>query len=739
DTQIKIRGFRVEPTEIETLLTTHPHLTQATVTYGNGRLTAYATAAPGGTAPEPAEVRAWLRERLPDHMVPAFVVLLDRLPLTPNGKIDKRALPEPTAPAVTGRGRAPRTALEEIVCALFAEVLGVDGPTPADADFFELGGHSLLAARLANRLASALDSRLGLREVFRHSTPARLAAHLAERTGRRGALPPPTAPGRRPERLPLSFAQQRLWLVNGLEAGSTAYNVPMAVRLEGPVDVAALRAAFSDLVERHEPLRTRFAVADGEPHQVVAPAGEVSFTVREVAPGAVDGALRAAAGHVFDLAAEPPLRVTLLRTGPQSAVLLVLLHHIATDGQSLRPLFTDLSAAYAARLAGRPPGWSPLPLTYADHALWQRSALSGPVLDEQLDYWRKALAELPEELGLVHDRPRPPVACLRGGAVEVDYGPALGRAVRELARAERCTPFMVVQAALAATLTRLGAGTDIPLGSPVAGRSEESLAGLVGFFVNTLVLRTDTSGDPEFRELLRRVRATDLDAFAHQDAPFDHVLEAVNPVRSLARHPLFQVCLAVESGPAPAPEFTGVRTGAAEPVVTGAVKFDLEFLLRTGAAGGGPGTDGLAGTVLFSEDVFDRGTVERLAGTFRRILEQAVSAPHLRLSELEPVADGDLRQILGEWAGSAVPVDDRPLTERFEEQARLRPQASAVVFGDQRLSYAELDARANRLAHHLRDTTGLRRGQLAGVLLDRSAELAVTILAVLKCGAGYAL
>ncbi|MFD5098039.1 amino acid adenylation domain-containing protein [Streptomyces albidochromogenes] len=739
DTQIKIRGFRVEPTEIETLLTTHPHLAQATVAYGNGRLTAYVTAVPDRPAPEPAAVRAWLRERLPDHMVPAFVVPLDRLPLTPNGKIDKRALPEPGAPAAPDGARAPRTALEEIVCALFAEVLGVDGPPSPDADFFELGGHSLLAARLANRLASALDTRLSLREVFRYSTPARLAAHLAELTGRRAALPSPRAPVSRPERLPLSFAQQRLWLVNGLEAGGSAYNVPMAVRLDGPVDVAALRAAFDDLARRHEPLRTRIAVADGEPHQVVDPAGEVSFTVRDVAPEAVEGELRAAAGHVFDLAAEPPLRVTLLRTGPEAAVLLVLLHHIATDGQSLRPLFADLSEAYAARRAGRGPGWAPLPLTYADHALWQRSALSGPALDEQLEYWREALAGLPEELGLVHDRPRPPVAGLRGGAVEVDYGQELGALVAELARAERCTPFMVVQAALAATLTRLGAGTDIPLGSPVAGRSEESLAGLVGFFVNTLVLRTDTSGDPEFRELLRRVRAADLDAFAHQDAPFDLVLEAVAPARSLARHPLFQVCLALESGPAPGPEFAGVRAGAAGPVVTGAVKFDLEFLLHTGATDGGTGTRGLAGTVLYSADVFERETVERMAAMFRRILEQAVSAPQLRLSELEPMADADRQRILGEWAGTAAPVDDRSLTGRFEEQVRLRPRATAVVFGQERLSYGELNARANRLAHHLRDTTGLGRGDLAGVLLDRSADLAVTILAVLKCGAGYAL
>ncbi|MFJ8234101.1 condensation domain-containing protein, partial [Streptomyces sp. NPDC094448] len=613
----------------------------------------------------------YLRQHLPDHLIPTHITTHHQLPLTPNGKIDKRALSRIAAPVADEGGRAARTPLEEIVCALFAEVLDLEGPPSADADFFVLGGHSLLAARLANRLSSALDAPLGLPDVFRRPTPAGLAGQLAELTGR-GAVPaPPARPEPRPERLPLSFAQQRLWLVNGLEAGGTAYNVPLSVRLDGAPDPAALRAAVGDVMERHEPLRTRIAVTDGEPHQRVDPVGPVPFEVRDIAPEAVEAELTAAAGHVFDLTAEAPLRVTLLRTGPESAVLLVLLHHIATDGQSLRPLFADLSTAYAARLAGRSPGLAPIPFGYADHALWQRSVQTGPVLDGQLAYWRRALAELPRELGLVHDRPRPTVAGGRGGAVAVDFGADLGRRIAGLARAERCTPFMVVQAALAATLTRLGAGTDVPLGTPVAGRAHDGLAELVGFFVNTLVLRTDTSGDPEFRALLRRVRATDLDAFAHQDAPFDVVLEAVNPERSLARHPLFQICLAVESGPAPRPVLPGIRSGPVLPVVSGAVKFDLEFLLHTGSADGEP--DGLAGTVLYSDDVFERASVERITGMLRRTLEQAVEAPELRLSRLDPMSARDRRRVLYEWTGVRVPVDDRPLTERFEEQARIRP------------------------------------------------------------------
>ncbi|MEU9029361.1 amino acid adenylation domain-containing protein [Streptomyces sp. NPDC048383] len=770
DTQIKIRGFRIEPTEIETTLTTHPQITQATLVHSDGQLIAYVTAVPGSpaAAPAPDGLRAWLRERLPEHMVPARFVVLDRLPLTPNGKIDRAALPE-VGPVPTEGGRQPRNEAEELVRGLVAEVLGVRDPLSMDDDFFEFGGHSLLAARLVHRLGATLGVTLTLRDVFQHPTPAALTRRI-EAVSSRPALPPLSPHGPRPERLPLSFAQQRLWLVDGLagpagnEGKGAAYNVPMAVRLEGEPDVAALRAAFEDLAGRHEPLRTRFATADGDPYQVIDPTPGHSFTSRTVPADALDAELLAEARHSFDLATEHPLRVTLLCGAPGQYTMLVLLHHIATDGRSLLPLFEDLSLAYAARRDGRSPDWAPLPAAYADFALWQRTALTGPgtadggvALDAQLAHWRTALAGLPEELGLLHDRPRPPVAGQRGGVVRVDFGAELYRGVVELARAERCTPFMVVQAALAATLTRLGAGTDVPLGAPVAGRPYESLDPLVGFFVNTLVLRTDTSGNPAFRELLARVRAADLDAFAHQEAPFDLVLEAVNPARSAARHPLFQVCLAVESGPRPAPGFPGLRAGPAEPLATGAVKFDLEFLLH--AEDG----SGLTGAVLYSRDLYEHATVERMAGMLRRTLEQVAREPRVLLSELELLGTAERRRVLEEWSGVRAGNRDsgtvretgsggadsgpghggasaRPVTlvGRFEEQARLRPGARAVVFGGQELSYGELNARANRLAHHL-IARGLGRGDLAGILLDRGTDLAVALLAVTKTGAGYAL
>ncbi|MEU5367377.1 condensation domain-containing protein, partial [Streptomyces sp. NPDC005925] len=682
DGQVKIRGFRIEPTEIETVLTTHPHLTQAVV-LATEHLTAYVTATPGAS-PTPAALRAWSRERLPDHMVPTHFAVLDRMPLTPNGKLDKRALPEVEAPLESG-GRAPRTELEELLRTLVGDVLGSAAPLSIDDSFFEHGGHSLLAARLTHRIAAMFGVTLTLRDIFQHPTPATLARRITEASGR-PALPPPTRAAVRPERLPLSHAQQQLWLVAGLTGPDTAYNVPMAVRLTGgDVDTAALRAAVGDLVRRHAPLRTRFATADGQPHQVVTPADEaaegVFFEVRDVRAEDAEAELLAAARHPFDLADEHPLRVTLLREGDGRSTLLVLLHHIATDGQSLRPLFADLSAAYTARAAGRAHDGQPLPLEYADYALWQRPALEGEVLDGQLAYWREALAGLPEELGLVADRTRPAVAGRRGGAVHLDFGSDLYKRVTALARAERCTPFMVLQAALAATLTRLGAGTDVPLGSPVAGRPDEALTDLVGFFVNTVVLRTDTSGDPAFRDLLARVRATDLDAFAHQDAPFDLVVEAVNPARSPARHPLFQVCLALEQGQAPSLDFPGLHSGPAKALATGAVKFDLEFLLTADE------DSGLTGAVLYSSDLYDRDTVEHMVRMLESLLEHAVTAPEVPLSDLDLLDGTELRRVLGEWAGGAAPLEVPVLPARFEEQVRSRPGAVALVSGGESVSY----------------------------------------------------
>ncbi|MGW2843372.1 condensation domain-containing protein, partial [Streptomyces sp. NPDC001493] len=732
--QIKIRGFRIEPAEIETALLTHPHITQATITTHNTQLAAYIVT----NTPTPTDdIRRHLVERLPEHLVPTHLTTLDKLPLTPNGKIDKRALPEPLAALTSARD--PQTQLEEIVLALFDRVLSTTGPVGIDDSFFHHGGHSLLAARLTNHIADALDVRLTIRDVFQHPTPARLAQHISTLKGR-PALPPLT-PGASTDDndTPLSYAQRRLWLLAELDGDSAAYNVPMAIHLEGPLDAETLEAALNDVVERHTPLRTVFTTVDGEPRQHVLSATHARVTVerREVARDELDEAMTEGARHVFDLRNELPLRATLFRVA-DGWVFFLLVHHIATDGRSTTVFFDDLSRAYEVRAAGAEGQvLEPLQVRYADYAVWQQRALGSPddtesVLSQELAYWRSTLDGLPEEHTLNLDRPRPAHATHRGGQVEVPLGDALFEQIGALARAEGCTPFMVVHTALAAALTRLGAGTDLTIGTPVAGRTDEALRDLIGFFVNTLVLRTRTDSNPTFRQLLEHIRTTDLDAFAHQDAPFDLVLDTLNPTRTLSRHPLFQICLTLEAGGVPELRLGDVRVADVTGVTSGAAKFDLEFLLRSDDG------RGLSGTVLFAEDLFDHTTVRRMVTVLGEVLRQVLADPDLHLMELEVLSDSERRLLLGPWAGSVADIGDTSLVERFEDQAARAPEAVALIDGERRITYGELNASANRWAHHLR-SRGLGRGNLAGILLERGATFATAVIAVLKTGAGHVL
>ncbi|MET9675453.1 amino acid adenylation domain-containing protein [Streptomyces sp. NPDC006482] len=740
DDQIKIRGFRVEPGETEAVLLSHPQVTQAVVTVYDERLAAYLVVEGEGVAPE--DIRRHAADRLPEHLVPSHVTVLDRLPLTPNGKIDKRALPAPAA--LSSGGRAPRTPLEETVLDLFTRTLDTDTTLTIDDDFFHHGGHSLLAARLTNRVAEVLGVRLTIRDVFGRPTPAGLAELIAE-SGGGGAtgsgLLPALVPGEGDgELVPASYAQRRLWLLAQLDGGSAAYNVPTVVRFDGAgLDVAALEAALNDVVERHAPLRTVFEAVDGEPFQrVLAPErARLAVEQRWVDADGLDAGLAEVAGRVFDLASEIPVRATLFRLDDDAAVLALVLHHVATDGLSNGVFFADLERAYAARAAGEAPGLEPLTVRYADYAAWQRRVLgpadsSESLLGRELGYWRQSLAGLPENHGLTLDHPRPLTASHRGGEIALDLGPHVFEGITALARAEGCSPFMVVHAALVAALSRLGAGADLAIGSPVAGRSDEVLNGLVGFFVNTLVLRTDSSGDPSFRELLGRVRTADLDAFAHQEAPFDLVLEALNPTRTLSRHPLFQICLGLDLGAVPELDLPGVTT-AVSGAGNGSAKFDLEFLLRS------DDRRGLHGAVLYAADLFEADTVRRMGDVLGRVLEQVLADPGRPLSALEVLASEERELLTGSWAGSKVPgVAEGSLVGRFEEQVARVPERTALVDGERRISYAELNVSANRLARHLVEQ-GLGRGDMAGVLLDRGGDFAIAVLAVLKTGAAYTL
>ncbi|MGW1723523.1 non-ribosomal peptide synthase/polyketide synthase [Streptomyces sp. NPDC002306] len=727
DEQVKLRGFRVELGEIEAAVTAHPSVATAAVvvredTPGTRRLVAYAVSA-GSATIDPASLRAHLAATLPEHMLPAAFVPLDALPRTINGKLDRAALPAPDRAATPG-GRPPRTLHEEVLCEQFAAVLGVDR-VGVDDDFFALGGHSLLAMRLVSRIRTALDAEVTLRAVFDAPTVARLAARLGEaRTAARPAL---TADRTRPARLPLSSAQRRLWLLHQVEGPTPVYNIPAAWRLTGTLDRAALEAAVGDLLTRHATLRTVFpADADGLPYQHVLAPEQARVTI------ATEPAerLAEAAAHGFDLASEIPLRVTLFETGrPDEHILLLLLHHIATDEWSDRPLLADLGTAYAARAAGRAPDWRPLPATYADYTLWQDELLAGRA-DELLAHWTERLRGLPEELTLPTDRPRPRESGHAGGTVGFTVTPDLERALRDLARDEGASMFMVAQAAVAALLHRLGAGDDIPLGAPVSGRGDEGLEDLVGFFVNSLVLRTDLSGTPGFTELLRRVRESDLAAYDHQDLPFERLVEALNPERSLARHPLFQVMVVHLGDPGATPDLPGL-TARREPLGQRGAKFDLSFDFIEQGEG-----QGIQGWIEYSADLFDHGTAQLLARRLVRLLEQVAGDPARPVRDLDVLDEPERQLVVERWNDTAHDVVPTTLPELFRAQVARTPDAPALVFGEQWLTYAELD---ERVEHTARVLAGLGAGpeRTVAVALPRSTDLVVALLAVQRAGAAY--
>ncbi|MFE5096524.1 non-ribosomal peptide synthase/polyketide synthase, partial [Streptomyces sp. NPDC056638] len=733
DDQVKVRGFRIELGEIEAVLVEHPQVAQAAVVVRaeeDTRLVAYFVPAPGTTVAVPA-LREHLREQLPEYMVPTAFMMLDALPLTPNRKLDRRALPAPEQ-ASAAPGRAPRTATEHLLAGLFAEVLGVAVAGPDDS-FFDLGGHSLLATRLVARARSVLGVELRLSDLFDAPTVAELAAAV-DGAGR--ARP---APGRRerPEAIPLSFAQRRLWFLHRMEGPSATYNIPLALRLSGDLDQRALEAALADVVERHESLRTAFPVVDGVPCQRVMDleAARPRLRVTEVGEGDLPDRLVAAARHGFELSEGPPLHAELFQLGTDEHVLLLVVHHIAGDGWSMGPLSRDLATAYAARSEGAKPEWSPLPVQYADYALWQRELLGegtdpDSLLGGQLVYWRRQLADLPEQVELPFDRPRPAAMSHRGAHLPVRIDAELHQGLRALARDGGASLFMVLQAGLAALLGKLGAGTDVPIGTPIAGRTDEAVDDLVGFFVNTLVLRTDLSGDPSFTELLGRVRADALAAYAHQDVPFEHLVEALNPTRSLAHHPLFQTMLALQNAPLGTFDLPRLRVEA-DLVHTGTAKCDLTFMLAEH-----PDEDGLSGLVEYSTDLFDAATVEGIVDRWLRLLRAVVAAPGRPIGQVDVLSAEELSALLPAVVDRSGELPESGITTLFEQQVRANPAAVAVVSGEVTLTYGELNARANQLAHAL-IARGVGPEQLVALALPRSAELVVAVLAALKAGAAY--
>ncbi|MGW4098909.1 amino acid adenylation domain-containing protein, partial [Mycobacterium sp. NPDC004974] len=705
---------------------------------GEKRLVAYLT----GVA-DPVQVRAVLAQRLPSYMVPAAVVALEQLPLTVNGKLDKRALPAPEY-ADADHYRAPGTPTEEILAGIFAQVLGLDR-VGVDDSFFDLGGDSLSAMRLVAAVNTSLDAGLAVRTLFDAPTVAQLAPRVGESADRRA----PLVAGERPEVIPLSYAQKRMWFLDQLQGPSPIYNMAVGLRLTGSLDADALGASLADVIARQESLRTLIVAADGVPRQVVVPAEQADFGWRVVAAGdwpadRLEEAVSAVVCHSFDLSTEIPLRATLFRVSEDEHVLVTVVHHIAADGWSVTPFVADLGMAYTSRVAGQAPDWMPLPVQYADYTLWQQDWLgveSDPdsVIAGQLAYWEQELAGLPERLELPTDRPYPPTADYRGSSVAVDWPAQLQQQVARVAREHNVTSFMVVQAALAVLLSKHSSSSDVAVGFPIAGRGESALDELVGFFVNTLVLRVDIAGDPTVADLLAQVRQQALGAYEHQDVPFEALVDRLNPTRSLTHHPLIQVMLAWQNfGGDPAADLTlGDLRITPLSSETNTARMDLAFsLAEQWTPEGEPA--GISGVVEFRTDVFDATSVETLVERLQRVLVAFTADPSRVVSSVD-VLDQDEHSQLDQVGNQAVLNQTdaaMSIPALFAAQVVRAPDAVAVSFEGCALTYRELDVESNRLAHAL-IAAGVTSGDAVALLLDRSARAVVAMLAALKAGAAY--
>ncbi|MFF0489755.1 non-ribosomal peptide synthase/polyketide synthase [Nocardia sp. NPDC004068] len=733
DFQVKLRGLRIELGEIEAALTAIDGVAGAVVAHLDETLVAYLVAAPG-VALDVDLVRARLTERVPGYMVPAVVMVLDEFPLTASGKLDRRALPAPVFAAT--EFRAPTTSVEEAVAGTFADLLGLE-KVGADDDFFALGGNSLLAARVVARLGALLGARFPVRLIFDAPTVTALAAR-AEAAARHHHLPALT-PRPRPARVPLAPAQHRLWFLNRYRAdhpdgpAAAVDSIPLAIRLSGPLDRAALAAALVDLVTRHETLRTIHPDGPDGPEQVV-----VAPDIRlEELP---DSATTTFASRGFDLTRQTPLRAALVPLAPTEHVLVLVLHHIAADGFSLGPLARDLVTAYDARRRGHPTHWRELPVRYADYALWQTEMLGaaedfGSELHRQLTYWRDALAGAPEALALPTDRPHPAEPSHAAGTHRLGIDSDLHGELAELARKYDATLFSTVHAALAVLLARLSGGSDITIGTPVAGRGDAALDDLVGMFVNTLVLRSEIDLRERFDDLLRKVRAQDISALSHADVPFDRIVEELAPARAAHRHPLFQVALTFQNFTIPAVRLDGL-TVHPEPMDALGAKFDLQFTV-TEARGGDGRAAGMDIEITYATDVFDAETVAVLARRFAQVLAAVAADSTVVVGDIQLLSAEEQRRALREWATTAPSVAEKDtLTKRFAVVAAVRPGAVAVRAGGTSLTYRDLDIRSDRLARRLIET-GVGPETLVAVALPRSAELVVALLAVLKAGGGY--
>ena len=740
DHQVKIRGFRIELGEIEGTLGQHQAVLQAIVQAqevgsGEKRLVAYVVAE-RESLPTASELRGFLKDKLPEHMVPAVFVLLDAFPLTANGKVNRLALPTPgdRRPELDQVFVACRTPTEELLAAIWIQVLGVERVGIYD-NFFQLGGHSLLATQVVSRIREAFQVEMPLRRLFEAPTVAGLAETVDVGRGA-GLLASPIVPVPRDGELPLSFAQQRLWFINQLEPGSSVYNFPAAVRLKGPLNVKALKQSLDELVKRHEALRTTFAIVDGRPVQVIAPLLTLTLPIvdlRELPESEreseVQRLARNEAQRPFDLAEGPLVRTTVLRLGDSEHVGLLTMHHIVSDGWSTGILIREMAVLYDAFCSDRPALLPELPIQYADFAHWQRLSFAGDVLETQLAYWKQQLLGAPPLLELPTDHPRSAVQTFHGAHQSILLPKTLGDGLKALSRHEGVTLFMTLLAAFTILLHGYTNQDDVVVGTPTANRNRLEIEGLIGFFVNTLVLRTDLSDNPSFRDLLRRVREVCLGAYAHQDLPFERLVEELHPTRDLSRNPLFQVMFVLQNGSLQPVEVSGLSLSPVE-VDNGTTHFDLTLhIVDT--------EQGIVGTLAYNTDLFEAVTIKRMLGHFQTLLAAVAVTPERCVSDLPLLSEAEREQLLVNWNDTRRDCPkDLCINELFQAQVERTPDAIAIVLEDQQLTYHGLNRRANQLANRLR-LMGVGPEERVAVFLKPSVEMVIGLLGILKAGGAY--
>lgn len=741
DFQVKIRGFRIELGEIEATLSQHAALREVVVLAspdisGNQRLVAYYILEQE-PAPTVSEIRNFLQAKLPDYMIPTAYMQLDALPLTSNGKVDRKALPEPDheRPELEGVFVAPRTPAEEMLAGVWMEILGI-GQVGVYDNFFELGGHSLLATQIVSRIREAFAVEIPLRALFEAPNIAMLARAIeTARQSADGMEAPPMVPVSRDQDLPLSFAQQRLWFLDQLEPNSPFYNIPSALRLQGKLNISALEKSIHEIIRTHEALRTTFQAIEGQPFQIISSESQLNIhklDLRKLSKEKRDAEARHTikidAKKPFDLSQGPLMRVTLLQLDEEEHIVVFTTHHIISDGWSIGVLIKAVADLYSAYSTGKDERLPDLPIQYADYAYWQRQWLQGEVLEKQLSFWKDQLRGCAPILELPTDHPRPAVQSFNGALVSKKFSAELTESLQLLSRRQGATMFMTLLAAFKTLLFRYSRQTDISVGSPIANRNRAETEGLIGFFVNTLVFRTELSGEQSFNALLARVKESALGAYAHQDIPFEMLVEKIQPDRDLSHTPLFQVMFVLQNLPVQEMDLPELKmsTLTAE---NDTANFDLTLGMIERA-------DGLSATLEYNSDLFEAATITRMLEHFQNLLESITITPDLPISRLPLLVENEMQQ-LEQWNQTQVEYPaDKTAPQLFEAQVEQTPENMAVVFENQTLTYNELNNRANQLAHHLRKL-GVGPEVIVGVCVERSIEMVIGLLGIMKAGGAY--